>query len=99
MRVGQTLSPGKPGTHRYQQRYGDRLVCVRYRCDEVTGKRYTTVELIAEEGRWRPYGAQDEVLVQVEYHEARLRDAVKQNGGRWEPTGSSGPFATMPPST
>ncbi|MDF1556268.1 MAG: hypothetical protein P1P84_24585 [Deferrisomatales bacterium] len=55
MKVGQTLTPGQRGTRRYQDRYGERLVCVRYRYDEATGRRYTTVELIEDEGTWRPH--------------------------------------------
>ena len=73
------------GTRRFQQRYGERLVCVRYRYDEATGKRFTTVELIAEEGTWRPYGAQDEVWVQVDWHEKQLREKMKHHGGHWDP--------------
>jgi hypothetical protein len=35
-------------------RYGDRLVCVRYRYDAGAGMRYKTVELIIEQARWTP---------------------------------------------
>lgn len=44
------LKPGQNGTKRLVQKYGDRLVCVRYRYDEVSGQRHKTVELIEENG-------------------------------------------------
>ncbi len=40
------LKPGQKGTRRLATRYGDRLVCVRYRYDKVKRKRYKTIELI-----------------------------------------------------
>lgn len=62
--------PGHRGTIKLVQRYGERLVCVRYRdrhgrreleqcrsnCryDAKVGKRYKTAELIVEETDWTP---------------------------------------------
>ena len=50
MDVIKTLKPGDSGTKRLSARFGDRLVCVRYRKDESTNRRFTTVELIVDEG-------------------------------------------------
>lgn len=50
MDVIKTLRPGDSGTKKLSQRYGDRLVCVRYRKDEQKKRRYTTIELIVDEG-------------------------------------------------
>ena len=50
MEVIKTLRPGDSGTKRLSARYGDRLICVRYRKDEALNRRYTTVELIVDEG-------------------------------------------------
>lgn len=50
MDVIKTLKPGDPGTKALKKRYGDRLVCVRYRKDDALNRRYTTVELIVDEG-------------------------------------------------
>lgn len=50
MRTRLTLIPGQNGTKSLLERYGDRLVCVRYRYDEKKEKRYKNVELIFEEG-------------------------------------------------
>ena len=40
MDVRVTLKPGQKETRRLATRYGDRLVCVRYRYDKVKRKRY-----------------------------------------------------------
>lgn len=40
--------PGQRGTQKLVTRYGDRLVCVRYRYDAAAGKRYKTVEIILD---------------------------------------------------
>lgn len=50
MDVIKTLKPGDCGTKKLAARYGDRLVCVRYRKDEEKKRRYTTIELIVDEG-------------------------------------------------
>jgi hypothetical protein len=83
------LRPGQPGTKKLLSRYGDRLVCVRYRYDERRKRRYKTVELIVDEVGWepktRPLTASTIVGVKVELHEKELRERVKQAGGRWNP--------------
>jgi hypothetical protein len=56
MRVRLKLKPGQRGTKHLSRQYGDRLVCVRYRYDEETKKRYTTVELIVAEEPWKTFG-------------------------------------------
>ena len=61
MEISKTLKPGKMGTKRFLKQYGDKLVCVRYRINKQTKKRYTTVEIIVDE---RPYIEQTiEVIV------------------------------------
>ena len=37
-----TLRPGQKGTKHLMAKYGNRLICVRYRYDSATHKRYTT---------------------------------------------------------
>ena len=46
--------PGQRGTQKLVPRYGDRLVCVRYRYDAAASMRYKTVELIIEQAKWTP---------------------------------------------
>lgn len=60
MKVRLTLRPGDNGTKKYHARYGERLVCVRYRYDVARKLRFTTVELIVDQNRWdkRDPGAQ-----------------------------------------
>jgi len=50
MEVVKTLRPGDSGTKKLTERFGDRLVCVRYRKDGDKKRRYTTIELIVDEG-------------------------------------------------
>ncbi len=83
-----TLRPGKRGTIKWMNQYGERLVCVRYRYDPDGGRRLTTVELIVDESPWdgRPKANDDRrVDVKVRYDETGLRQQVKQAGGIWRP--------------
>ncbi len=57
-RVVKSLSPEAPGTKQWQERYGDRLVRVRYRGNRKRRARSTTVEIIVEEAYWDPEGYQ-----------------------------------------
>jgi hypothetical protein len=54
MKTKLNIKRGERGTKKPSDKYGDRLVCVRYRYDPVGMKRYKTVELIEEETEWRP---------------------------------------------
>ncbi|MEW6208251.1 MAG: hypothetical protein AB1631_07780 [Acidobacteriota bacterium] len=87
MRTRLKLRPGQKGTKRLVEQYGDRLVCVRYRYDEVHERRFKTIELIVEDIEWRPRGkmiAADTIVdVRVEWGEKDLAIRVKQAGGRW----------------
>jgi hypothetical protein len=88
MRTRLNLRPGMRGTKKLVTKYGDRLVCVRYRYDAAQGKRYKTVELIEETADWVPASAsgiapERIVAVQVTYGETELRQQVKAAGGQW----------------
>ena len=41
-----TIRPGDPGSKKWIKKYGDDLICVRYKQDPVRRKRHTTIELI-----------------------------------------------------
>ncbi len=84
MFIQTTLKPGQRGTKRLVETYGDRLVCVRYRCDPGAGRRYKTVELIVEEKPWCPYRPESILLIRLDYREEVLRDRVKSAGGKWD---------------
>ena len=57
-KAGQVVKGLSPGTKQWQERYGDRLVRVRYRGDGKRRARSTTVEMIVEEAYWDPEGYQ-----------------------------------------
>src|SRR5258706_15786640 len=52
MEIRLTLRPGMSGTKKLLARYGERLVCVRYRYDRATGRRVKTAELIVGDVAW-----------------------------------------------
>ena len=106
MEVTNTLKPGDRGTPQLLRRYGERLVCVRYRFDSARKKNVTTVELVvderdAPEGYYALYPRRPEpkqqVLVRVEFDETAMRARVKGAQGRWDPErrGWVLPYATV----
>ncbi len=46
MEIRTVRKPDDPGTQKLMARYGERLVCIRYRYDMAKRKRYKTIELI-----------------------------------------------------
>jgi len=95
MHVKTIRKPGEPGTHNLLKRFGERLVCVRYRYDPVRRKRYKTAEIIVAEEDWLPpveSAAQAEplqsqqsqrVCIRIAYQERELRQKVSAAGGTW----------------
>lgn len=79
-RVIKRMAPGASGTRRLAERFGESLVCVRYRENPARGLRYTTVEIIVDQ---RPFNAPED-LVHVAYAETALRHKVKDAGGQWD---------------
>ena len=80
---------GQKGTKQLLAKYGDRLICVRYRYDALRKKRFKTVELLVAERDWeppRPCFADDQIVgLRVAFTDVAVRDRVKQAGGRWNP--------------
>ena len=89
MRTRLTLHPNQDGAKQLRERYGERLVCVRYRYDETTKERWKTVELIIEKSTWEPpkpqWQADTLVALQVAAQEREVRQQVKGAGGKWNP--------------
>lgn len=95
MECRKRLTPGMNGTRRYQQRYGDRLLYVRYRHDPEQQRRITTVELIVDEAPLPPPRSKvaktlfphpnQNVLLRIDYQESALREQAKTAGARWVP--------------
>lgn len=80
------LKPGQNGTRRLQEKYGDALLCVRYRYDDVRGVKLKTVEIIVDEKPLRHprFKVDDMVPVAV-----RCRNAGNSFCYRWLATGAS----------
>lgn len=93
METRATLRPGDRGTRKLVERFGKRLVCVRYRYDAAAGRRYTTVELIVAEADWEPKrrrpranrSPEEMVYVRVGFAEEGLRAKMKALGAIWRP--------------
>lgn len=95
MHIKTIRKPGEPGTHSLLKRFGERLVCVRYRYDPVRRKRYKTAEIIVAEEDWQPQGdaaPQSEPMqsqqsrrvgVRIAYQERELRQQVSAASGIW----------------
>jgi hypothetical protein len=54
MRTRLVLKAGDKGTRKVVREFGDRLICVRYRYDEVGRRRLKTAEIVIEEVPWDP---------------------------------------------
>jgi hypothetical protein len=52
MEIRTVRRPGEKGTQDLVKKYGERLVCIRYRYDPVRKKRLKTVELIIAARDW-----------------------------------------------
>ena len=87
MKVYKHLKPGQAGTKRLVEKYGDALVCVRYRYDAVRGVNLKTVEIVIEESP-RTHGVRytdgDIVPVVVGFNETALRDKLRTLRARWD---------------
>ena len=90
MRTRLTLQPDQDGAKELRAQYGERLVCVRYRYDEVKKERWKTVELIIDKTAWAPpsssWQADTVVAIQVAAQEREIKQRVKAAGGKWNPT-------------
>jgi hypothetical protein len=86
-----SLAPGQNGTKKLLARYGERLVCVRYRYDATRKVRHKTVELIVETAPWVPHRRnprrepEDLVVVRIGFSETDLRERIKAAGAIWRP--------------
>ena len=89
MKTRLILKPGQKGTKKLTDRYGDALICVRFRYDAELKQRIKTVELIVEKTDWTPppprYTADTLVPLRIEGYEKDLQAKTKEAGGRWNP--------------
>jgi hypothetical protein len=86
MKVKLKSRPNDPGTKKLTAKYGDRLLCVRYRYDAENNRRITTVELKEEEIPWKRRIPDDkQISVKIQWDETELQEKAKAAGGRWDP--------------
>jgi hypothetical protein len=89
MKTRLILEPGQKGTKRLTDKYGDALVCVRFRYDAESRQRLKTVELIVERADWTPpaskYSADTLAPLRIEGYEKELCAQAKAAGARWNP--------------
>jgi len=85
-RVTKTMWPPQPGTVRFTQEHGPRLVCVRYRQDANGLRRYTTIELIVDKALVNsPKARRQKLEVAIAYEEVELRAMARELGAQWNP--------------
>jgi hypothetical protein len=83
--VVKRLRPSKPGTLKLTRRYGDALVCVRYRHNAEGTHRYTTVELVVEDAPVASRAHLDAiVLVRLAFDDAKRRHRALAHGAKWD---------------
>jgi hypothetical protein len=101
-RIRLHLKPGQQGTKQLVAKYGESLVCVRYRCDPGRQRRFKTVEIIVDDRAWappQPRFADDQIVgLRVAYEEIEIRERVKQAGGTWTGRAASGSWPMATPS-
>jgi len=89
MKIKRIIQPGQPGTKKLVEKYGENLVCVRYRYDEQRKRKFKTIELIIENIPWQPNPAKipmNKVMdLRINGNEVALRNRVKIVGGKWNP--------------
>lgn len=85
-RVTKKLNAGQPGTKRALKRYGNALVCVRYRHDPMKLYRFTTVEIVLDHAPIHPRQFDRATFgMDTARNEHELRRTLKAAGARWDP--------------
>ena len=78
---------GDVGTKHLAEKYGDKLLCVRYIYDPETKTRIKTVELIEEIHSWNPKTKRipwNKIMhLKVEYGESHIGRLIRSSGGNW----------------
>ena len=84
-RIVKRILPNQPGAQKLARRYGEALVCVRYRHNANGTWRYTTVELVVDQAPVMSKRA-DAVIVSVYigYDEAAMQRKAREGGAQWD---------------
>ena len=83
-RVVKKLASSQPGALKLARRYGDDLVCVRYRLDFDGRRRYTTVEIVVDAAPVTSRRKSVVVGVRIEPHDTVLQYKAKALGAIWD---------------
>jgi hypothetical protein len=82
--VVKRLSASQPGALKLARRYGDALVCVRYRHDRSGRHRYTTVELVVDDAPVAPRACLDDIVaVKLNFGDTAVRQRALAHGATW----------------
>lgn len=82
-RVLKKLSPTQPGAIKLARKYGDALLCVRYRNDASGTYRLTTVELVVDRAMIQTRS--DRIVgVRIGYGEKSLQSVARASGATWD---------------
>ena len=85
--TAKTVVAGKPGTGKWIKKYGDALLCVRYKYDLKRSRKIKTVELIVEDEPWdkdkNRIPANKIVGLRIFYGEKALGLLIRNAGGTW----------------
>ena len=83
-----TVTAGHPGTKKWIKKYGDKLVCVRYKYDIKNKRKIKTVELEVENEPWEidtnRIPANKLTRLRVNYGEVHVGKVIRAAGGRWD---------------
>ena len=83
--VVKRFSATQPGALKLARRFGDALVCVRYRHDPEGRYRYTTVELVVDEAPVKRRADLDAtVMVHLAFNDTELQQLAHAHGARWD---------------
>lgn len=89
MKTRLILKPGQRGTKSLVTKYGEALLCVRFRYDAKSRQRLKTVELIVEKTAWSPpsprYSEDTLVPLRIRAADMAMRSQAKAAKGRWNP--------------
>lgn len=89
MKTRLILKPGQRGTKHLLKKYGEALLCVRFKYDTEKRQRIKTIELVVERTEWTPppprFTADALVYLHIEASDMLMRLKVKKAGGRWNP--------------
>jgi hypothetical protein len=87
MTTEKIIKPHQPGTKKWVEKYGEDLICIRYRYDKTNNRKLKTVEIIVEQKIYKKkaHGIPLNKLipVKVDINDENLRRLVKCAGGKW----------------